>query len=92
MAGPDWFVKHTGKVTGEVYFWPMKLEEISIEAAKLPEDERASLAARLLHGLEKPHYSVSDEEVLSRVREADEDPGVMISFDQLVSSLRFRAS
>jgi hypothetical protein len=70
----------------------MKLEELSAEAAKLPEDERASLAARLLHGLEKPHYSVSDEEVLDRVRDAEETPEVMITFDQLVSGLRFRAS
>lgn len=70
----------------------MKPEELSAEAAKLPEDERASLAARLLHGLEKPHYGVSDEEVQKRVREADENPEVMITFDQLVSGLRFRAS
>ncbi|GAA5138675.1 hypothetical protein GCM10023213_17990 [Prosthecobacter algae] len=70
----------------------MKLEELSAEADKLPEDERASLAARLLHGLQKPHYTVSDEEVMSRVREADENPEVMITFDQLVSGLRYRAS
>lgn len=69
----------------------MKLDELSAEAAKLSEDERASLAAQLLHGLEKPHYSVSDEEVLNRVREAEENPDVMITFDQLVSGLRFRA-
>ncbi len=67
----------------------MKLDELSAEADKLSEDERASLAARLLHGLEKPHYSVSDEEVLSRVREAEANPEVMITFDQLVSGLRF---
>ncbi len=69
----------------------MKLDELSAEADKLPEDERASLAARLLHGLEQPHYSVYDEEVLSRVREAEANPDVMITFDQLVSGLRFRA-
>jgi hypothetical protein len=69
----------------------MKLEELSAEADKLPEDERASWAARLLHGLQKPHDTVSDEEVMSRVREADENPEVMIPFDQLVSGLRFRA-
>ncbi len=70
----------------------MKLEELTAEAAKLPEDDRASLAARLLHGLEKPHYSVSDEEVMRRMREAEENPDVMITFDQLVSGLRFRAN
>lgn len=69
----------------------MKLEELTAEAAKLSEDERASLAARLLHGLEKPHHGVSDEEVLSRVREGDANAEVMITFDQLVSGLRFRA-
>lgn len=70
----------------------MKLDELSAEAEKLSEDERASLAARLLHGLEKPHYSISDQEVLNRVLEAEENPEMMITFDQLVSGLRFRAS
>lgn len=69
----------------------MKLEGLSAEVDKLQEDERASLAARLLHGLQKPHDTVSDEEVMSLVREADENPEVMITFDQLVSGLRFRA-
>jgi hypothetical protein len=69
----------------------MKLEELTAEAAKLSEDDRASLAARLLHGLEKPHHGVSDEEVLNRVREGDANDEVMITFDQLVSGLRFRA-
>ncbi|MGL5019173.1 MAG: addiction module protein [Luteolibacter sp.] len=66
----------------------MKLEEIAKEAAKLPEEERALLASRLLHGLESPVYKVSDEEVSRRMREADENPSVMISFDELVSGLR----
>lgn len=69
----------------------MKLEELTAEAAKLSEEGRASLAASLLQGLEKPHYSVSDEEVLHRVREAEKNPEVMITFEQLVSGLRFRA-
>lgn len=47
----------------------MKLQELSVEASKLPEAERASLAASLLHGLESPHYGVSDEEVMRRMRE-----------------------
>jgi hypothetical protein len=66
----------------------MKLEEIVREAAKLPEEERASLASRLLHGLESPVYEVPDEEVIRRMREAEEDPSVMISFDELISGLR----
>jgi hypothetical protein len=46
----------------------MELEEIAAETSKLPEEERPSLASQLLHGLETPGYSVSDVEVLSRVR------------------------
>ncbi len=70
----------------------MKLEEIVLEASKLPEKERASLASQLLHGLESPLYSVPDEEVRKRVREADTDPSVLITFDQLVAGLHHRGS
>ncbi|HZR20677.1 MAG TPA: hypothetical protein VFE51_25575, partial [Verrucomicrobiae bacterium] len=66
----------------------MKLEEIVAEASKLSEEERASLASQLLHGLETPVYSVSDEEVRERVRQAEADPGVLITFDELVAGLR----
>ena len=66
----------------------MKLSEIAKEAFKLPEEERASLASQLLHGLESPVYDVSDEEVKSRIIEADENPDVLITFDELVSGLR----
>lgn len=70
----------------------MKLEEIVREAAKLPEEERASLASRLLHDLETPVYDVSDEEVKARIKEAEEDPSILISFDELVSGLRNRGN
>lgn len=70
----------------------MKLEEIVAEASKLSEEERASLASRLLHSLETPVYSVSDEEVAKRVHEADADLSVLITFDELVAGLRNRAS
>jgi hypothetical protein len=73
-------------------FSAMKLEEIVAEAAKLSEEERASLASQLLHGLETPVYSVPDEEVRRRMREAEADPTVMITFDQLVAGLRQRGS
>ncbi|WP_367873726.1 hypothetical protein [Luteolibacter sp. Populi] len=66
----------------------MKLEEIAAAASKLPEEERASLASRLLHGLESPVYEVSDEEVTQRMEEAESDPGVWLTFDQLVSGLK----
>ncbi|OYV07201.1 MAG: hypothetical protein CFE26_02260 [Verrucomicrobiales bacterium VVV1] len=70
----------------------MKLEEIAMEASKLTEKERASLASRLLHGLETPIYTVSDEEVARRKCEADADSSVWLTFDQLVSGLKLRGS
>jgi hypothetical protein len=70
----------------------MKLEEILIEASKLSEEERASLASQLLHGLETPVYEVSDDEVRRRVREANADPSVLITFDELVAGLRHRGT
>ena len=60
----------------------MKLEEIAEEAGKLPTKERAELAALLLRSLDVPHFDVSDEEVFRRVREADEDPSVMMTSDE----------
>ncbi len=68
----------------------MKLEEIATEAAKLSEEERASLASRLLHGLETPVYDVPDAEVALRMREADNDTSVWLTFDQLVTGLKRR--
>lgn len=68
----------------------MKLEEIAAEASKLSEEERAALASRLLHGLESPVYQVSDEEVVRRMDEAERDPSVLITFDQLVAGLKRR--
>lgn len=70
----------------------MKLQEISAEAAKLTEEERASLASQLLHGLQTPVYEVADEEVLRRMQEAEADPSVLITFDDLVSGLKHRGS
>ena len=69
-----------------------KLEDIAAEASKLPEEERASLASRLLHGLETPIYEVSDDEVARRMREADADPSVLVTFDELVAGLNRRGS
>lgn len=50
--------------------------------------ERASLASRLLHGLESPVYEVAPEEMFRRMREAEEDPSVIISFDKLILAIR----
>ena len=68
----------------------MKLEEIANEAAKLTEEERATLASRLLHDLDTPVYDVSDEELKDRIKEAESDPNIMISFEELVSGLKNR--
>lgn len=68
----------------------MKLEEIVIEATRLTEEERASLASRLLHGLDTPVYCVADEEVAERMREAEGDPSIWLNFDQLVTGLTRR--
>ena len=70
----------------------MKLEEIAAEASKLSGEERASLASRLLHSLETPVYTVSDQEVRRRMSEAEGDPRVLITFDELVAGLRHRGS
>jgi hypothetical protein len=70
----------------------MKLEEIAAEASKLSEEEQASLASRLLHGLKTPVYQVSDLEVSQRMEEAESDPTVWLTFDQLVSGLKRRAN
>jgi len=63
----------------------MKLEEIVVEASKLSEEERASLAAQLLHGLETPVYEVPDDEVQRRIQEASANPGILITSDELVA-------
>ncbi len=70
----------------------MKLEEIATEASKLSEEQRASLASRLLHGLESPVYEVSDGEVRQRMDEAENDPSIWLTFDQLVSGLKRRGN
>jgi hypothetical protein len=70
----------------------MKLEELVAEASRLPEEERASLASQLLHGLETPVYSIGDEEVRARIRTAATDPTEFISFDELVAGLHHRGS
>ena len=70
----------------------MKLEEIATEASKLSEEQRASLASRLLHGLESPVYEVSDREVNQRMDEAEKDPSVWLTFDQMVSGFKRRGN
>ena len=65
----------------------MTLIEISREATSLPQEERASLVTLLLETLDPPSYDVSDEEVLRRREEAENDPSVMITYEELKSQL-----
>ena len=69
-----------------------KVDQIAAEASKLSEEERASLASKLLHGLESPVYTVSDDEVSRRMEEAEKDPSGMITFNELVAGLKNRGS
>lgn len=68
----------------------MNLKEIASEASKPPEEERASLASQLLHGLQTPVYDVSDDELSGRMREGASDPTVWLTFDQLADGLKRR--
>jgi hypothetical protein len=68
----------------------MNLEEIASEAAMLDEESRASLASRILRSLTPPANDVSDEDVFRRIREADEDPSVMITHEELLSGINRR--
>ncbi|MEZ7955645.1 MAG: hypothetical protein QMC23_05395 [Rubritalea sp.] len=65
----------------------MKVEDIVAEVSKLPEEQRASIASRIIHSLEKPRYWVSDEEVAERMDEAERDPSVMISFEEFEAGI-----
>ena len=66
----------------------MQIEDIVMEASKLPEEARASIASRLIHSLVTPHHWVSDEEVSARRRAAEEDPSMLISFDEFVNGIK----
>ncbi len=68
----------------------MNLEEIASAAALLDEESRASLASTMLRSLTPPANSVSDEEVIRRMREAEEDPSVMISHEELLAGIERR--
>jgi hypothetical protein len=66
----------------------MKVKEIVMEASKLSDEQRASIASQLLHSLDVSHHYVSDDEVARRVDEAEQDPSVLISFDEFVSGIQ----
>ena len=66
----------------------MQVKDIVMEASKLSEEQRASIASQILHSLEVSHHYVSDEEVAQRIDEAEKDPSVLISFDEFVSGIQ----
>ena len=68
------------------------LKEIASEAARLDEESRASLASQMLRSLPPPDHPIADEEVFQRMREAEEDPGVMIGHEELISGIHGRGS
>ena len=70
----------------------MNAEQIVIEASKLAQEEQASIASRILRGLDRPVHSVSDDEVAERMTEAESDPSVLLSFDDFVADVNRRES
>jgi hypothetical protein len=62
----------------------MKLAEIEQEALALSEQERASLAAKLLKTLPPPGTDVSDEEVERREQELESGQVAEMSHEEFV--------
>jgi hypothetical protein len=67
-----------------LYLAAMKLAEIEQEALALSEQDRASLAAKLLDTLPPPGTDVSDEEVEQRERELESGQVAAISHEEFV--------
>lgn len=66
----------------------MKLEELVAEVAKLDEESRASLASQILRSLRPPAARVSDEEVFMRMKEAEEDPKLMLTHEVFLAGIK----
>ena len=62
----------------------MKLGEIELEALALPDRDRATLAAKLLHTLPPPGTDVSDAEVEQREQELESGRVTDISHPEFV--------
>jgi len=62
----------------------MKLGEIELEALALPDRDRATLAAKLLHTLPPPGTDVSDAEVEQREQELDSGEVTGLSHQEFV--------
>ena len=68
----------------------MKLAEIEQEALALSDQERATLAAKLLHTLPPLFTDVSDDEVERREREMESGEVTAISHEEFVQRDRGR--
>lgn len=68
----------------------MNAEEIIMEASKLAQEEQASIASRILRGLDCSTHAVSDDEVGQRMNEAELDSSVLLSFDDFVAGVNRR--
>ena len=66
----------------------MGISEIEREALALPDQDRASLAAKLLKTLPPPETDVSDEEVEQRERELDSGEIKAIPHEEFVRGVR----
>ena len=63
------------------------VDEIIAKASELADNDRATIAARLIEGLPAPSYDVSDEEVEKRRRELESGAVEDISLDELKAGL-----
>lgn len=70
----------------------MTVDQIREHAVELSDMEKGQLASDSLASMAPSKYDVSDEEVLQRVREAEEDPTIMITHDELISGINRRGS
>lgn len=67
-----------------------KLQAIEKEAVGLSEEDRAALVAVLLSSFDGPAYDVTDEEVMRRDEEMEDEKVVGISHEELVRAVRPR--
>ena len=67
-----------------MYLGRVKLAEIELEALALPEQQRASLAAKLLDTLPPPGTDITDDEVQRREAELESGQVAAISHEEFV--------
>ena len=63
----------------------LKLQE---QVLTLPSEDRAAVASALLHSLEPPAYTFSDEEVQRRLEELENGEVAEISHEELLARIK----